>query len=174
MYNINFSILLYTHRCLRLREFRKVQVSFVKGQGNRFAHLLAQHAKGIDGYIVWIEKNLIISYNWRWNIFILFLIIKLWGFSSKKEIQHANGIDGYITKIEKKNYYDWVSFNPKCDVLILFLIIKLRDFSSQKKRAVMCKHISLSTRKKEEESVNIYSRGSTVGSRKRLAFERFI
>lgn len=63
MYNINFSILLYTHRCLRLREFRKVQVSYVKGQGNRSAHLLAQHAKGIDGYIAWIEKNLIISYN---------------------------------------------------------------------------------------------------------------
>ena len=43
---------------LRLREFRKVQVSHVEQKDNRLAHLLlAHHVKGIDGYAVWIKEN---------------------------------------------------------------------------------------------------------------------
>ena len=44
----------------KFQDFRSIQVSHVKRQGNKLAHLLAKHAKeiyNIDGYVIWIEEN---------------------------------------------------------------------------------------------------------------------
>ena len=44
----------------KLYDFRSAQVSYVKRQGNKPTHLLAQHAKKIDNinnYATWIEEN---------------------------------------------------------------------------------------------------------------------
>ena len=45
---------------IQIQNFRSVQVSYVKHQGNKLAHLLAKFAKeidNIDNYVTWIEKN---------------------------------------------------------------------------------------------------------------------
>ena len=41
----------------KLQDFRQVQFSHVKRQGNRPAHILAQYAKNIVSYVTWIEQN---------------------------------------------------------------------------------------------------------------------
>ena len=41
---------------LQMNNFRDTKVVHVKRQGNRSAHLLAQYAKNIDGYVTWIEE----------------------------------------------------------------------------------------------------------------------
>ena len=44
----------------QLRDFGSAEVSHVKQQGNRPAHLLAKHAKELDSfynYVIWIEEN---------------------------------------------------------------------------------------------------------------------
>ena len=41
----------------KLQDFRQFQITHIKRQGNCPAHLLARHAKGIDSYVTWIEKN---------------------------------------------------------------------------------------------------------------------
>ena len=41
---------------LWMNDFRDTKVVHVKRQGNRPAHLLAQYAKNIDGYVTWIEE----------------------------------------------------------------------------------------------------------------------
>ena len=40
-----------------LQAFRKTQVQHVKRLGNRPAHTLAHHAKGIDDFVTWIEET---------------------------------------------------------------------------------------------------------------------
>lgn len=45
---------------LKFQDFQLVQVSHVRRQGNRPAHILAKHAKDIvnsDNFITWIEEN---------------------------------------------------------------------------------------------------------------------
>ena len=45
---------------LKFQDFRLVQVSHVRRQGNMPAHILAKHAKDIvnsDNFITWIEEN---------------------------------------------------------------------------------------------------------------------
>ena len=42
---------------LRMNDFRDTKVVHVKRQENRPAHLLAQYAKNIDGYVTRIEEN---------------------------------------------------------------------------------------------------------------------
>lgn len=39
------------------KEYRQIEFSHVKRQGDRPAHLLAKHALGIVDYLAWIEKN---------------------------------------------------------------------------------------------------------------------
>ena len=39
------------------KEFRGVEFSHVRRQGNRPAHLQARHALGIVDYVTWIEEN---------------------------------------------------------------------------------------------------------------------
>ncbi|KAL0017168.1 hypothetical protein SO802_004237 [Lithocarpus litseifolius] len=44
----------------QLQDFRVAQVSHVRRQGNKPAHILAKHAKDIidsDNFITWIEEN---------------------------------------------------------------------------------------------------------------------
>lgn len=43
----------------QMSDFWGIQVTHVRRQGNCSAHLLAQHAKDIDGYIAWIKENFI-------------------------------------------------------------------------------------------------------------------
>ena len=43
-----------------LFDFHYVQISHVKQAGNKPAHILAQYAKGLDSYVAWIKKNLVI------------------------------------------------------------------------------------------------------------------
>ncbi|KAL0004241.1 hypothetical protein SO802_011802 [Lithocarpus litseifolius] len=38
-------------------DFRQVEFSHVRRQGNRPAHFLAKHALGIDNFSVWIEES---------------------------------------------------------------------------------------------------------------------
>ena len=38
-------------------DFRRVEFSHVRRQGNSPAHLLAKHAKGIADFSTWIEEN---------------------------------------------------------------------------------------------------------------------
>ena len=45
---------------LKRQDFRSVQISHVKRQSNRLAHILVQFAKGINNYVAWIEENLYI------------------------------------------------------------------------------------------------------------------
>ena len=42
----------------KLQDFKKVQVNHVKWEGNHPAHNLAQHAKDVFDYAIWIEENL--------------------------------------------------------------------------------------------------------------------
>ena len=39
------------------REFRHVEFSHVRRQGNKPAHLLAKYAQGIDDFSVWLEED---------------------------------------------------------------------------------------------------------------------
>ena len=39
-----------------LQAFRRTQIHHVKRIGNKPAHTLAHHAKGIDDYVTWIEE----------------------------------------------------------------------------------------------------------------------
>ena len=39
------------------REFRHVEFSHVRRQGNKPAHLLAKYAQGIDDFSVWLEEG---------------------------------------------------------------------------------------------------------------------
>ena len=39
------------------REFRQVEFSNVRGQGNKSVHLLAKYANGIDDFSVWLEED---------------------------------------------------------------------------------------------------------------------
>ncbi|XP_075675215.1 uncharacterized protein LOC142644511 [Castanea sativa] len=39
------------------KEFRRIEFSHVRRQGNRPTHLLAKYASGINDYLAWIEKN---------------------------------------------------------------------------------------------------------------------
>ena len=41
----------------KLQDFRQVQFSHVKRQGNRPAHILAQYVKNIVSYVIWIKEN---------------------------------------------------------------------------------------------------------------------
>ena len=41
----------------KLHEFRRVKVQHVRRQGNKSALALAQHAKGIHGFVTWLEKS---------------------------------------------------------------------------------------------------------------------
>ena len=41
----------------KLHEFRRVKVQHVRRQGNKSAHALAQHAKGIHGFVTWLEES---------------------------------------------------------------------------------------------------------------------
>ena len=44
--------------CLcRLQDFRAVQFSHFRRQGNRPAHIFAQYAKNLDSFVTWIEEN---------------------------------------------------------------------------------------------------------------------
>ena len=46
---------------LKFQDFQLVQVSHVRHQGNRSAHILAKHAKDMvnsDNFVTWIEENL--------------------------------------------------------------------------------------------------------------------
>ena len=45
---------------LKRQDFRSTQISHMKRQSNRSAHILAQFAKNINNYVVWIEENLYI------------------------------------------------------------------------------------------------------------------
>ena len=42
---------------VKIQNFRRFQVSHVKHQGNRSAHLLTCNAKNILDYFAWIEEN---------------------------------------------------------------------------------------------------------------------
>ena len=42
---------------VKLQDFRCVEISHVKRNGNRLAHLLAQYAKYLDSYQTWIAEN---------------------------------------------------------------------------------------------------------------------
>ena len=39
------------------REFRQVEFSHVRRQGNKLAHLLAKYAHGIDDFSIWLEED---------------------------------------------------------------------------------------------------------------------
>ncbi|KAL0015705.1 hypothetical protein SO802_002774 [Lithocarpus litseifolius] len=41
----------------KLHVFRRVKVQHVGQQGNKSAHTLAQHAKGIHGFVTWMEES---------------------------------------------------------------------------------------------------------------------
>ena len=41
----------------KLKNFRCVEISHIKWDGNRPAHLLAQYAKYLDSYQTWTEEN---------------------------------------------------------------------------------------------------------------------
>ena len=41
----------------KLQDFRQVQFSHVKRQGNRPAHILAQYSKNIISNVTWIKEN---------------------------------------------------------------------------------------------------------------------
>ena len=41
---------------LKLQDFRRSQVQHMRQQGNKLAHALAQHAKGIHSFVTWIEE----------------------------------------------------------------------------------------------------------------------
>ena len=43
-----------------LFDFHFVQISHVKRARNKPTHILAQYAKGLDSYVVWIKKNAVI------------------------------------------------------------------------------------------------------------------
>ena len=43
--------------CHKFQEFRQVQIFHVRRQGNRSAHFLAQYAKNVVSYGIWIEEN---------------------------------------------------------------------------------------------------------------------
>ena len=40
-----------------MNDFRNTKIVYVRKQGNRRTHLLAQYAKNIDSYVIWIEEN---------------------------------------------------------------------------------------------------------------------
>ena len=42
---------------IRLQDFRAVQFSHVRCQGNRPTHILAQFAKNLDSFVTWIEET---------------------------------------------------------------------------------------------------------------------
>ena len=42
---------------LKLKDFRKVQVSHIRRQGNCPAHILVQSARNLVGFVAWIEEN---------------------------------------------------------------------------------------------------------------------
>ena len=46
--------------CFRLQDFCIVQVLHIRRIGNNPTHLLAQYARDLDSYIIWVEENLII------------------------------------------------------------------------------------------------------------------
>ena len=43
--------------CLRIKDFRTVQVSHVSRVGNKPALLLAQYVRNLDSYVIWVEKK---------------------------------------------------------------------------------------------------------------------
>ena len=43
--------------CHKFQEFRQVQISHVRRQGNRSAYFLTQYAKNVVSYVIWIEEN---------------------------------------------------------------------------------------------------------------------
>ena len=42
---------------LKLKDFRGVQVSHIRRQDNRLAHILVQYARNLVSFVAWIEKN---------------------------------------------------------------------------------------------------------------------
>ena len=40
----------------RLQDFRQSQIQHVRRNANKAAHFLAQHAKGVDAFVIWIEE----------------------------------------------------------------------------------------------------------------------
>ena len=46
--------------CHRLQAFLSMQVSHVRREENKPAHILAQYAKGLDTYVTWVEEGPII------------------------------------------------------------------------------------------------------------------
>ena len=45
---------------LKLKDFRKVQVSHIRRQGNRPAHILVQSTRNLVSFVAWIEENPIV------------------------------------------------------------------------------------------------------------------
>lgn len=43
--------------CLRLQDFRSVQVLHVKQLGNKSVHVLAQYARDLYSYVIWVKEN---------------------------------------------------------------------------------------------------------------------
>ena len=43
--------------CHKFQEFRQVQISHVRRQGNRLAYFLTQYTKNVVSYVIWIEEN---------------------------------------------------------------------------------------------------------------------
>ena len=42
---------------LKIKDFRGVQVSHIRRQGNHPAHILAQYVRNLVSFVVWIEEN---------------------------------------------------------------------------------------------------------------------
>ena len=40
-----------------MNDFRDTKIVYVRKQENRPTHLIAQYAKNIDSYVIWIEEN---------------------------------------------------------------------------------------------------------------------
>lgn len=53
--NIAFEI------CHKLQVFCSVQLSHVRPEGNKLAHILAQYSKGLDSFVTWVKDNLVIT-----------------------------------------------------------------------------------------------------------------
>ena len=70
---------------VKIQDFGRLQVSHVKHQGNRSAHLLTCYAKNILDYFAWIEENpiMIESTLIQDVIFLTHFLNKSMDFSSK-------------------------------------------------------------------------------------------
>lgn len=46
--------------CHKLQAFRSVQVSHVRRESNKPAHILTQYAKGLNSFVAWVEEDLVV------------------------------------------------------------------------------------------------------------------